>query len=331
MSSQKKTLEINMGTRVLDIAEIRQVRLLLDKAMEKIGSEKSTIVVLPEGAGKTDIACRAALHEEGLAGRKTLLITSTNALANRWASELEPRLKPLRVAKTAKGRKQSPSLADFNVLVSTPDAFLKNEADGYYFMESFGLFIVDEVHNALKCRFHRELGGVAKKKGVKLLGLSALLAENMAQNKLEDDVLKLCKELGVTRDDVLSIPGIKLQHDGNNATAAAKQAQVGVQGQSSSAIAPSLLSQPSFDAWLSYGEPTCRWTPVPGCHFRLVLKGCLFFKKPPRMADSRGPKRRRFEPLPFYTALHAPKTESDGCSDPDTEMRDISQSCSSGG
>ena len=194
------------------------------------------IVVLPTGSGKTLIASAVAAldlemerHEKGgkepSKMRKVLFLVPTCLLVQQSARAMrEVMLAPILVAEF-QGGSAVPSSSSFNILVSTPAAFLKlchsekyHDEYGYH---NFIRIIFDEVHHVVKKHPYRKIAKdihVFRQRGSLplILGLSASLTYAVDPGSIEGAIIDLCSELDLPIDDnpLFIVSNEELQADG---------------------------------------------------------------------------------------------------------------------
>jgi endoribonuclease Dicer len=139
---------------------------------------KSTIVVLPTGSGKTLIATATAASSTAASGQPTLFLVPTRLLVEQQARAVRNESR-LRIAEY-QGSASTPTPSSFDVLVSTPAAFLSlSTLDRNFQLAEFGLIIFDEVHHAVKKhpyrKVSRKLALVPEAERPRVLGLTASL------------------------------------------------------------------------------------------------------------------------------------------------------------
>jgi len=198
---------------------------------------QSAIVRLPTGAGKTLIAAEVLAR----VGGRALFLVPTVSLVEQQALAVQEwltgggsgRRGPVVARLHGEISHQLPN--SFDVLVSTPAAFAAAQAKQgrtarsgslqweSLQWESFRLVIIDEVHHVLKEHPYRKLAlalAFAKTAAPRaampqVLGLSASLTYEVERTAMEEQVLSLCKELGVTR--ISSASSAELERGGYRA------------------------------------------------------------------------------------------------------------------
>jgi endoribonuclease Dicer len=137
---------------------------------------KSTIVVLPTGSGKTLIAAAVLQHTiSQYQGALTLFLVPTVLLVEQQAASLRYESR-FRVAEY-KGGAAKPK--EFDILVSTPAAFLILSSTPGFNLHNFKHIVFDEIHHVVKRHPYRliarKLSGLSITPPPLILGLTASL------------------------------------------------------------------------------------------------------------------------------------------------------------
>lgn len=120
---------------------------------------KNSLVVLPTGAGKTLIAILAIANSfeqrASSSSLKAVFFVPTCLLVEQQANAIRERLRHLKIAEFMGGKKL---VEDFDILVSTPKAFLvaQTSHDSIQW-RNFVIIVFDEVHHVLKDHPYRKI------------------------------------------------------------------------------------------------------------------------------------------------------------------------------
>jgi len=191
---------------------------------------KNTIVLLPTGAGKTIVGAQIILEklvEEGDAGNcvavflvpTRFLVTQQVAALRGWFTTQKGQFRVV----GHHGDLSLPAVSDWDVLVSTPQAF-RSIKQRILDWDRVCLLVFDEVHHVLKDHPYRKLaldlqqhhqrGGSM----VQVVGLTALLTYAVTPAKVEKAKKQLCQELAIQKMPHVSREQLRL--DGFHAGAA---------------------------------------------------------------------------------------------------------------
>jgi hypothetical protein len=158
-------------------------------------TQENTIVVLPTGSGKTLIAAEAVVR----LGTPALFLVPTCLLVEQQAAAV--RSWTGKKVGEYMGSKALPE--SFDVLVSTPEAFLRAQASRpTLHWSAFKLVIFDEVHHcADRHPYAKAAAKLRKLEGdlaPHVLGLSASLTYAVGEDAVKNSVDRLCSMLRVT-------------------------------------------------------------------------------------------------------------------------------------
>ena len=170
-----------------------------------LAKDKSLIVVLPTGSGKTLIASSVMLHA-ALRGNKCLFLVPTCLLVKQQATAVQNETN-LRVVEYMGG--QSAPKNDFDVIVSTPAAFISLNAssNSTFQLASFSVIVFDEVHHIMKKHPYRKIARLlaCMSNSPQILGLTASLTYAMGTQKIQSAIVELCTELNMSGDCIFSV------------------------------------------------------------------------------------------------------------------------------
>ena len=174
------------------------------KRLVQAGLAANTIVVLPTGAGKTLIA--ADVIEKRLPGT-ALILVPTCLLVEQQATAVRDWLGSDRVVVEFMGGMKIPTR--FDVLVSTPKAFLIKQSHGVkqFSWSSFDTIVIDEVHHVLKEHPYRKLALSMRKSETapRVIGLTASLTYAVTEERMKASVQLICEELAIT-SQLINVP-----------------------------------------------------------------------------------------------------------------------------
>jgi ERCC4-related helicase len=169
-------------------------------------SSVNSIVMIPTGTGKTRIAGEVISIMERKSRERgsdftALFVVPKRPLVEQQAEELRAWTKL-----DVRGFHGGLSLpSQFQILVTTPKAFLMQQARGesHLSWSRISLVVFDEVHHVLKDDPMRKLAlSISNSKSVinvQILGLSASLSYAMTEGKVTLDLQRLCNELRVLK------------------------------------------------------------------------------------------------------------------------------------
>ncbi|KAJ3396495.1 Interferon-induced helicase C domain-containing protein 1 [Lobulomyces angularis] len=172
--------------------------------------EKSCIIVLPTGCGKTLIACDVIKN----VGKKTLFLVPSVMLVNQQSLVIRRETK-LNVT-TFSGGQRSVSNIFFDVLVTTPDALLNSQKRiPLLDIASFDLVVFDEVHHLIKKHPYRIIAQRIKEIGSnpKILGLTASLTYHTQTHKIPKMFSDICDDLSINISEILTASNEELEKD----------------------------------------------------------------------------------------------------------------------
>jgi ERCC4-related helicase len=169
---------------------------------------KNSLVVLPTGAGKTLIAVlaianaferRAASASSSL---KAVFFVPTCLLVEQQANAIRERLCHLKIAEFMGGKKL---VEDFDILVSTPKAFLVAQTSHESIQwRNFVIIVFDEVHHVLKDHPYRKIAqriNSARLKDIQLemqvVGLTASLTYSCTDSAVKKSIEAIVRELQI--------------------------------------------------------------------------------------------------------------------------------------
>ena len=203
-----------------------------------IESQRSgLIVVLPTGSGKTLIASAVAVLDLEIerqknpkteTRKKVLFLVPTCLLVRQQAKAIREVIVPdleLHVAEY-QGGMAVPSSSSFQILVSTPSAYLKLcESERHrieYGFQNFTRIIFDEVHHVIKKHPYRLIArGIQtlmhdKENTPLILGLSASLTYALGSDSIEEAIHALCTELNLPYNEksIFTVSNKELVADG---------------------------------------------------------------------------------------------------------------------
>lgn len=144
---------------------------------------KNSLIILPTGAGKTLIAIEAIANAFGskattASSSKAVFFVPTCLLVEQQANAMRERICHLRIAEFMGGKKL---VEDFDILVSTPKAFLvAQNTHASIHWENFVIIVFDEVHHVLKDHPYRKI------------------AQRITSARLRDSRLNLLQVVGLT-------------------------------------------------------------------------------------------------------------------------------------
>lgn len=159
---------------------VTTLRAYQEQAVKDI-SDKNSVVVMPTGSGKTLVAaeCLKIRLSNMCNSKKGLFLVPTCDLVTQQAEVLKDWTK-LR-AKEFMGGMAIPPISEFDILVSTPDAFRKLQMRQQSFAWSlFSICVFDEVHHVLKDHPYRHLAHGIRRHSEQLMG-SAETTEHKIQ------------------------------------------------------------------------------------------------------------------------------------------------------
>ena len=147
-------------------------------------AQRSMIVVLPTGSGKTLIAAKATQLSCTTTRKPTLLLVPTTRLVDQqqraFACDTGLRVERFR------GGLAVPCPGIFHALVATPDAALQQEER--FALQKYGLVVFDEVHHLVKNHPYRKLAqrlqSLTAEHRPKILGLRASLTYSVSEGEL---------------------------------------------------------------------------------------------------------------------------------------------------
>lgn len=198
---------------------LTKLRNYQEKAFE-VATRGSCIVILPTGAGKTLIAsalAKSIVDGNTCGDKKVLFLVPTRLLVNQQANAV--RVETGLIVAEYMGSSSVP--LDFDVVVSTPSAFLVLTDNDYRFrFENFQLIIFDEVHHVIKRHPYRTIARRLSSilHPPKILGLSASLTYCMGAARIENAVNELCHELRMNGNCIFTASTVELSRDGYHAT-----------------------------------------------------------------------------------------------------------------
>lgn len=191
-----------------------QLRTYQKRVVDEVGSANA-IVRMPTGSGKTFVAgeCLKRAHEAAAAQAtssgtstsmlpKGLFLVPTCELVGQQAKALRLWTR-LRVSEFM-GSLKDPVKRNFDILVSTPEAFrMLQMRDRAFDWGTFGLCVFDEVHHVLKDHPYRKLalalGLHPSCKNVQVIGLSASLTYAVGKAAVEKTLCNLSHDLRLTK------------------------------------------------------------------------------------------------------------------------------------
>lgn len=203
------------------------------RILDEIGSQNS-IVILPTGAGKTAIAadlirrrCETDRKHPGPQQRRVLFLVPKVLLVEQQARAIrEWCADSVGVVGEYFGGSTLPW--DFQILVSTPKAFLIAQATGHAALtwDQFSLVVFDEVHHVLKDHPYRKIalsmnrvfppsGGEKRYRSVpkaspQILGLTASLSFAVNQASIQNSYEQITRELSIEKITTASSEELKL-------------------------------------------------------------------------------------------------------------------------
>jgi ERCC4-related helicase len=168
----------------------------------------NSIVVLPTGSGKTIIAAEIILR----LGSSSLFLVPTCILVDQQAEALQDWTK-LRIGKYMGGIKPP---TEFDILISTPKAFLMEQSRGTSMFQwsNFKVVVFDEVHHVLKNHPYRKIANSLRKcfSQPRIVGLTASITYEVKQKKIDEAMERICNELKINK--LLTASQEELQSDG---------------------------------------------------------------------------------------------------------------------
>lgn len=184
-----------------------------------IARVKSTIIVLPTGSGKTLIAAAVLKHTISQhQGVLTLFLVPTCLLVEQQAASLRYET-GFRVAEY-KGGAAKPK--KFDILVSTPAAFLTLSSTTGFNLHNFKHIVFDEIHHVIKRHPYRliarKLSGLSIQPPPLILGLTASLTYAIGEIQIQRSIQDLCYELNLPTDCIMTATPQQLRSDGYHAT-----------------------------------------------------------------------------------------------------------------
>lgn len=189
------------------------------KDFSKVARTKSTIIVLPTGSGKTLIAAAVLQYTVSRhQGALTLFLVPTCLLVEQQAAALRHETR-LRVAEY-KGGASKPT--NFDILVSTPAAFLILSSTPGLNLHVFKHIVFDEVHHIIKRHPYRliarKLSGLSISPPPLILGLTASLTYAIGELQIQRAIQDICYELNLPTDCIMTASPQQLRSDGYHAT-----------------------------------------------------------------------------------------------------------------
>ena len=169
---------------------------------------KNSLVVLPTGAGKTLIAVLAIANEferraaSASSSLKAVFFVPTCLLVEQQANAIRERLCHLKIAEFMGGKKL---VEDFDILVSTPKAFLVAQTSHESIQwRNFVIIVFDEVHHVLKDHPYRKIAqriNSARLKDIQLemqvVGLTASLTYSCTDSAVKKSIEAIVRELQI--------------------------------------------------------------------------------------------------------------------------------------
>lgn len=133
------------------IAPMAIKEMVFQKRLADRCIERNSLIVLPEGFGKTTIAALVAARvlEHG---KKVLYLTPTRPLAERafhTISSIMNNTKMAMLQKTMDRDDRADAIRFADLVISTPQCIQSDLMDGVYGLDGFGLVIYEEAHRAI--------------------------------------------------------------------------------------------------------------------------------------------------------------------------------------
>lgn len=189
--------------------------------------DRSGIIVLPTGSGKTLIAVAVALNHLR-SGAKVLFLVPTCLLVNQQATALRYETGGHYSIAEYMGGVGVPK--SFDAIVSTPAAFISLIAHQEQFhYRRFSLVIFDEIHHVIKrhtyrtiARHLREIEENSGSNQLRILGLTASLTYAIGASTIKRAVEELCADLRMSGDCLFTATTEELITDGYHGNTASQ-------------------------------------------------------------------------------------------------------------
>jgi ERCC4-related helicase len=174
--------------------------------------EENAIVKMPTGSGKTLVAAeiiKRRLADGHSKQKKALFLVPTCDLVEQQAAALRA-WTDRRVAEYKGGAVPPASADDFDILVSTPMAFLTRMQRGSdtFSWPTFCVCVFDEVHHVLKEHPYRRLALDIKSNvatsALQVIGLSASLTYAVSPSGVRDTLLRISGELRLAKMETVN-------------------------------------------------------------------------------------------------------------------------------
>ncbi len=163
--------------------------------------ERSTLVVLPTGMGKTVVAAMVIAETLRRRGGKILFLAPTKPLVEQHAASLRDVLIVERISLFT-GEVTSPEERDLlwrenKIVVSTPQVIRNDLRAGRFTLDDVSLVVFDEAHRAVGDYAYVEVAGAYKDvPGRLILGMTA------SPGSSAEKILEVCGNLGITAVEI---------------------------------------------------------------------------------------------------------------------------------
>ncbi|GKY94278.1 hypothetical protein MPSEU_000393600 [Mayamaea pseudoterrestris] len=187
------------------MATSKELRPYQARIVENVG-QSNAILKMPTGSGKTIVAAELIRRSlESYPSYRILFLVPTCELVSQQSNVIRNWVSTAVVAGFTGGM-ADPEVSDFHVLVATPAAYLSLKVRKEYPWGWYRLVVFDEVHHVLKEHPYRTIALALKdhccsekNAPVQILGLSASLTYQIADEAIQKTLERLCYELDIVK------------------------------------------------------------------------------------------------------------------------------------